>query len=455
MDRTAVSLHRQAGGLWVWHPENLDVPALLESYGQRVGEGVLWLGCCIFSGMADDARCRDTGRVPLKAEYLHKILGRHHLDAVRQAALEAGYINRDRSYRVGDRSQAYWILPPYDRVRLVRREITNSGLRHNIRKWREARRREMWQRIQRNETLVDAAVCWHLWRNLQRIRIDEIDFPEPFRPAHQVAVGQIRHGELRFKVDDYGRIHTNLTNLPKVLRPYLSADGERLANVDISESQPLFVGLALAGEGREAAAAWKGSQADGGQAGGQAAGGRRQVGGGWGVPSLMFDNTMFDKNPQLGGKLDRGRLPADVKGYLKFCEGRRLYQAVADRLGKTRDEAKDRVMVVFFDKPWHHNKVSDVLDELYPTVMEAMRRIKRGDYRRLAHFAQRIESAFMFGRVVPRIMELRPDLFISTIHDSILTPAADAQLVRRVMLDEFARLGLSPQVKVEACCQTR
>ena len=61
----------------------------------------------------------------------------------------------------------------------------------------------------------------------------------------------------------------------------------------------------------------------------------------------------------------------------------------------------------------------------------------------------------MYGRVVPRIMELRPDLFVSTIHDSILTTAGDAHLVRQVMLDEFARLGVSPQVKVEACCQTR
>jgi hypothetical protein len=31
------------------------------------------------------------------------------------------------------------------------------------------------------------------------------------------------------------------------LRKHLSVDGERLANVDISESQPMFVGLALAG----------------------------------------------------------------------------------------------------------------------------------------------------------------------------------------------------------------
>lgn len=57
----------------------------------------------------------------------------------------------------------------------------------------------------------------------------------------------------------------------------------------------------------------------------------------------------------------------------------------------------------------------------------------------------------MFGRVVPRVMELRPDLFVATIHDSILTTAEDAHLVRQVMLDEFAQLGVSPQVKVEPC----
>jgi hypothetical protein len=117
----------------------------------------------------------------------------------------------------------------------------------------------------------------------------------------------------------------------------------------------------------------------------------------------------------------------------------------------TRDAAKRRVMVALFDKPWHRNAVCVVLEGLFPTVMADMREIKRRDYRRLAHFAQRVESAFMFGRVVPRIMRERPDLFISTIHDSILTRAGDAEFVRGVMLDEFARLGVRPQVKVEPC----
>ena len=41
-----------------------------------------------------------------------------------------------------------------------------------------------------------------------------------FHPAHQIAVEHIRERELWFKVDDYGRIHTNLTNLSKMLAPH-------------------------------------------------------------------------------------------------------------------------------------------------------------------------------------------------------------------------------------------
>jgi hypothetical protein len=160
---------------------------------------------------------------------------------------------------------------------------------------------------------------------------------------------------------------------------------------------------------------------------------------------------MLDNRGCLAGGFDRGRLPGDLRHFLELCESRALYQTVADRLGRMRDAAKKRVMVVLFDRPWHRNKVSNILDELFPAVMEDARRIKQPDHCRLAHFAQRVESAFMFGRVVPRIMRERLNLFISTIHDSILTPVADAEFVRGVMLDEFAQLGVSPQVKVEPC----
>ena len=427
---------RQSGDVSVWVAEGLDVDALVESHDQRVAEGVLWLGHCVFTGLADDARCRDAGRVPLKSTLLRDVIGRHHLDTVRRAAFEAGYVARDRSYRVGERSQAYWSLPPYDRGPLVLRKIANSGLRHNIRKWRESRRRATWQRIERNETAVDAAVCRHLRRNLRRVRIDtEIDLSEHSHPAYQIAVEHIQGGRLWFTVDDYGRIHTNLTNLPKALRENLLVDDERLTNIDISESQPLFMGMAIAKSMKEPGPRKKANQRESNL----------------GTLHHMLDNTMLDKSTQLEGGFDRERLPDDIRRYLELCEARGLYQTVADRLGKTREEAKQSVMVVFFDKPWHRNAVSAVLDELFPTLMTLMREIKRPDYRQLARFAQRIESMFMFGRVVPRIIDQRPKLFISTIHDSILTTAGDAEFVRGVMRDEFARLGLSPQIQVEPC----
>ena len=47
------------------------------------------------------------------------------------------------------------------------------------------------------------------------------------------------------------------------------------------------------------------------------------------------------------------------------------------------------------------------------------------------------------------MMELR-HAFIATIHDSILTTAKYADIVRGFMLDEFAKVGLTPTIQVEA-----
>ena len=164
------------------------------------------------------------------------------------------------------------------------------------------------------------------------------------------------------------------------------------------------------------------------------------------------NNLMMDRGSPLGVRIDRESLPDDLRRYLAACEKRELYEEVARQLGKTRDDAKKGVMVALFDKvrpEAHRTGATKALDELYPGVTADIRKIKRDDYRQMAHFAQREESKFMFGRVVPRIMSQRPDLFIATIHDSILTTEGDEDFVRDAMLSEFDRLGVTPQVKVE------
>jgi hypothetical protein len=431
-------------GVSVWCPKNLDVDVLLRSHDKRVREGVLWLGHCIFTRLADDHRCRDRGQVPLRAEYLRKIIGRHHLDDVRDAAWQVRYIDHSRSYSTGVRSMPYWILPPYDQAEVIQRRVTDPTLCMNIRRWHESRQHEEWQRIREEKTAVRATVCNHLWQNLQRVEIDEVvDLDDRRQPAHRISVEKIRSGDWWFKVDGYGRIHTNLTNLAKTLRKHIAVEGKRLVNVDISESQPLMFGIALAQAETERSRKAKANDEKG-----EKENKRRQA-------YHMMDDTMMDKNTLLGEGFDRAGLSDDLRHWVELCETRRLYETVAAQLGTTREEAKRRVMIVLFDKPWHHNAASEALEKLFPMVVAAAREIKARDHRRLAHFAQRIESAFMFGRVVPRIMDERPDLFIATIHDSILTPTAEAVYVRQVMLEEFSRLGVSPHVKVEEQQTTR
>lgn len=438
----------------VWSPDTLPLDGLLCTEGRRIAEGVLLLGHFVYEGLANDARCRDTGRVPLKAEYLRAVIGRHHLDRVRHAAQRVGYIAWGRSYRAGQRSQRYEVLEPYASARLLQRKITDAALRKNLQSWRERRRQEMWGRIRRNETPVDCEVVEHLWRHLQRIRLEgDIDLGGHLHSAHQIAVDQIRHGDLRISVDDYGRIHTNLTNLKSELRGNLRVDGRRLANVDIGESQPLLIGLVVAtawrrqegslqrGKGQETRRA---DQKQGKQ-------GRRTNTGDHMMDSTMMDKNMMDMSSQFVWQIERCQLPDDLNLYLAACEQRGFYQKVADSLGTTRDQAKRKVLAALFDRPSHRNRVHAVLERTFPTLMHTVAQLKRDDYRRLAHFAQRIESRFMFGRVIPRLMRERPDSFAATIHDSLLIPRGNAEFIRELMLDEFAGLGVSPQVRIEQC----
>ena len=46
-------------------------------------------------------------------------------------------------------------------------------------------------------------------------------------------------------------------------------------------------------------------------------------------------------------------------------------------------------------------------------------------------------------------MRERPNLFITTIHDSVMTTAGDEDYVREAMLSEFRKLGIEPTVRIE------
>ena len=62
---------------------------------------------------------------------------------------------------------------------------------------------------------------------------------------------------------------------------------------------------------------------------------------------------------------------------------------------------------------------------------------------------QNFEATVFIYRVCGRIMKEKPDLFVATIHDSVLTTPENVEYVETVIRDEFAKLGVTPTLKRE------
>src|SRR4029079_314708 len=90
-----------------------------------------------------------------------------------------------------------------------------------------------------------------LRRYLKAITIDEQAaltsvHDTPFQRSAQVAmIRRIAEADFFAIPDEYGRFHSNLTNLKKTLRPCLRYRGSHLCNLDIANSQPMIFCLLL------------------------------------------------------------------------------------------------------------------------------------------------------------------------------------------------------------------
>lgn len=79
-------------------------------------------------------------------------------------------------------------------------------------------------------------------------------------------------------------------------------------------------------------------------------------------------------------------------------------------------------------------------------------------HNRLAKLAQKTEANFViYGMgdvtegVCKRIMREKPGIWLGTIHDSLLMLPENAEYVRAVVCEDFAKLGLAPRLEIEPC----
>jgi hypothetical protein len=102
---------------------------------------------------------------------------------------------------------------------------------------------------------------------------------------------------------------------------------------------------------------------------------------------------------------------------------------------------------VFYGRTRAVTPLTDLFRTEFPTVFDFICEQKSSGYQELARNMQRAEANLMIDTVCLRLMKHHPEIPVVTIHDSILTTAEHLPTVKRIITEEFARMGLKPTLK--------
>lgn len=187
---------------------------------------------------------------------------------------------------------------------------------------------------------------------------------------NKYSVDAISDNHIFYHFDSYGRMHTNFTILKSFIRKNcLLIDGEDTCEIDIKNSQPLFLSKLI-----------KQSQ------------------------------TRWVKSDEFN----------------LFCilvENGNYYQYLIDNLNlKDKLEAKELTYKVFFGQNRANSIPDKMFHKLFPTIHNFIRLYKKEykNYKVLAYDLQRAESELIFNKIIRKIMNLYPEVKLITVHDSII-----------------------------------
>jgi hypothetical protein len=202
------------------------------------------------------------------------------------------------------------------------------------------------------------------------------------------AVDCIRVGQIYYHFDDYGRFHTPFTILPKNIRNNcLTIDNNDISEIDIPNSQPLFL-LKLIGMNRH-------------------------------IPVEEVEYELFSDLVRDGV----------------------FYQHLSKVCGnKSLKEVKKNVFEILFGYNIQ-NSTSRIFSGFFPSIFNFLKVIKKehGDYRWVSHQLQRLESDFIFNRVIKKIYSMDPHIKLFTVHDSIFCRKDRFRFVDNIFISEIKK----------------
>jgi hypothetical protein len=130
-----------------------------------------------------------------------------------------------------------------------------------------------------------------------------------------------------------------------------------------------------------------------------------------------------------------------------------FYDALMTELDVPHDQREDLKRTLYQNVFYGQVRVQKTSQEgrafrrLFPTLHDLLLDLKAGQYQRSSRMMQKVEAHFIYDRICGRIEAERPRIFLGTIHDALVTTPDHADYVRRVMTEEFRRVGVTPTIR--------
>lgn len=251
----------------------------------------------------------------------------------------------------------------------------------------------------------------------------------------------IQINDYKAKIDtSVHRQHSVLTNMQKDYRNFITYNGQELASIDISNSQPYLMCLLFNPE------FWKENS----------------------TINININNLPSNIkaiiNPSLLimiGNYVNGLDEEKLATYKEKASSGLMYEYIRDRANEhfgtslVRDDIKTMLFMVFFSKNGYLNQkgaeLKRLFKELFPEIYELIVLIKSENHAAFAILLQKIESEIILHRCCKRIWEEgNQQIPIFTIHDSIVTTKENVKFVKKIMQEELTQcIGIPPTFSAE------
>ncbi|MDB9754708.1 hypothetical protein OAB20_00280 [Winogradskyella sp.] len=248
--------------------------------------------------------------------------------------------------------------------------------------------------------------------------------------------------EFYYSVDDnVGRFHSNLTNIKKEVRNYITYDSQKLVNIDIKNCQPLLSTLLFNIN------FYKNNS---------------QIINIYNIPTcnLLLSNTFtsYSSSIIMLVKTIQKTDNEKIKEYVDMINTGEFYKKISDKLYPNmpfdKQKIKEMIFTVFFSNNRFigqtEAKSKRAFKDNFLEIYKLFKQIKVANHRALAHILQRIESELIIQKVSKRIFLEKPDLPIFTIHDSVATTVGNEDYVSSILMEEAKKLtGLNIKLGLE------